>query len=207
MFMSEYAVNPVVLQERVTQALGSLLQSSSVRLGELTIVVKSDDYAKAALLLRDHADCKFEQMIDLCGVDYSTYKNQSWEGARFCVVLHLLSVSLNQRVRLKVFVPHDDAPTVRSVCNVWSSADWFEREAFDLFGIVFEGHEDLRRILTDYGFIGHPFRKDFPLMGHVEMRYDAEQQRVVYQPVTIEPREITPRIIREENYGGLQQAR
>lgn len=205
--MTEYAVNPVVLQERVVQALGGLLQSSSVRLGELTIVVDAHDYGAVVLLLRDHPDCKFEQMIDLCGVDYSTYKDQPWEGMRFCVVLHLLSVSLNQRVRLKVFAPDDAAPQVRSVCDVWSSANWFEREAFDLFGIVFEGHEDLRRILTDYGFIGHPFRKDFPMLGHVEMRYDAEQKRVVYQPVTIEPREITPRIIREENYGGLQQAR
>ncbi|PIQ51813.1 MAG: NADH-quinone oxidoreductase subunit C [Comamonadaceae bacterium CG12_big_fil_rev_8_21_14_0_65_59_15] len=205
--MTEFAVNPVVLQERVARALGDLLQSSVVRLGELTLVVKAEDYHKVVLVLRDHPECKFEQMIDLCGVDYSTYKNQPWEGMRFCVVLHLLSVSLNQRVRLKVFLPDDEAPMLRSVCDVWSSANWFEREAFDLFGIVFEGHEDLRRILTDYGFIGHPFRKDFPMSGHVEMRYDAEQRRVVYQPVTIEPREITPRIIREENYGGLQQAR
>lgn len=202
--MTVYAVNPLVLKEQVDKALGELLESSSVRLGELTVVVKAENYLQAVLLLRDHADCQFEQLIDLCGVDYSTYKNNSWTGQRFCVVLHLLSVTLNQRVRLKVFVPDDDAPVVRSVCDVWSAANWFEREAFDLFGIVFEGHEDLRRILTDYGFIGHPFRKDFPMLGHVEMRYDAEQKRVVYQPVTIEPREITPRIIREENYGGLQ---
>ncbi len=202
--MTVHAINPLVLKEQVDKALGALLESSSVRLGELTIVVKAENYIKAVLLLRDHADCQFEQLIDLCGVDYSTYKNSSWEGSRFCVVLHLLSVSLNQRVRLKVFLPDDVAPSLPSVCDIWSAANWFEREAFDLFGIVFEGHEDLRRILTDYGFIGHPFRKDFPMLGHVEMRYDAEQKRVVYQPVTIEPREITPRIIREENYGGLQ---
>lgn len=202
--MTVHAINPLVLKEQVEKALGALIESSSVLLGELTIVVKAENYIKAALTLRDQADCRFEQMIDLCGVDYSTYKNSTWEGPRFCVVLHLLSVSLNQRVRVKVFVPDDLAPCVPSVCDIWSSANWFEREAFDLFGIVFEGHEDLRRILTDYGFIGHPFRKDFPMLGHVEMRYDAEQKRVVYQPVTIEPREITPRIIREENYGGLQ---
>lgn len=202
--MTVHAINPLVLKEQVDKALGALIESSSVLLGELTIVVRAENYIKAALTLRDHADCRFEQMIDLCGVDYSTYKNSTWEGPRFCVVLHLLSVSLNQRVRVKVFVPDDLAPCVPSVCDIWSAANWFEREAFDLFGIVFEGHEDLRRILTDYGFIGHPFRKDFPMLGHVEMRYDAEQKRVVYQPVTIEPREITPRIIREENYGGLQ---
>lgn len=205
--MTVYAVNPLVLKERVDNALAGLLESSAVRLDELTVVVKAENYIAAAHVLRDHADCQFEQMIDLCGVDYSTYKNGVWDGARFCVVLHLLSVSLNQRVRVKVFVPDDLAPSLPSICGIWSAANWFEREAFDLFGIVFEGHEDLRRILTDYGFIGHPFRKDFPLSGHVEMRYDAEQKRVVYQPVTIEPREITPRIIREENYGGLHQAR
>jgi len=202
--MIVHAINPLVLKEQVDKALGALLESSSVRLGELTIFVKAENYMPAVLALRDHADCQFEQLIDLCGVDYSTYKNSSWDGLRFCVVLHLLSVSLNQRVRLKVFVPDDSASSLPSVCDIWSAANWFEREAFDLFGIVFEGHEDLRRILTDYGFIGHPFRKDFPMLGHVEMRYDAEQKRVVYQPVTIEPREITPRIIREENYGGLQ---
>lgn len=205
--MTVYAVNPLVLKERVDNALAGLLESSAVRLDELTVVVKAENYIAAAHVLRDHVDCQFEQMIDLCGVDYSTYKNGAWDGARFCVVLHLLSVSLNQRVRVKVFVPDDLAPSLPSICGIWSAANWFEREAFDLFGIVFEGHEDLRRILTDYGFIGHPFRKDFPLSGHVEMRYDAEQKRVVYQPVTIEPREITPRIIREENYGGLHQAR
>jgi NADH-quinone oxidoreductase subunit C len=153
-------------------------------------------------LLRDAPGCRFEQLIDLCGVDYSSYRDQVWEGDRFCVVTHLLSISLNQRVRLKVFAPNEDLPIVDSLIGLWASANWFEREAFDLYGIVFEGHPDLRRILTDYGFIGHPFRKDFPLSGHVEMRYDEEQKRVVYQPVTIEPREITPHIIREDNYGG-----
>jgi NADH-quinone oxidoreductase subunit C len=142
-------------------------------------------------------------MMDLCGVDYSEYKDGRGASSRFCVVLHLLSVSLNQRVRLKVFAADDEMPVLASVVDIWNAANWFEREAFDLFGIVFEGHNDLRRILTDYGFIGHPFRKDFPLSGHVEMRYDAESKRVIYQPVTIEPREITPRIIREDNYGGL----
>jgi NADH-quinone oxidoreductase subunit C len=139
----------------------------------------------------------------LCGVDYSEYPQGSPDGLRYCVVSQLLSVSLNQRVRLKVYAPNDDMPMVDSISDIWNSANWFEREAFDLFGIVFDGHLDLRRILTDYGFIGHPFRKDFPLSGHVEMRYDAEQGRVIYQPVTIEAREITPRIVREENYGGL----
>jgi NADH-quinone oxidoreductase subunit C len=201
--MTLHAVNPLSLKLHVDAALGGLLKSSAVAFGELTVEVAAADYFQAAKILRDDPTCRFEQMVDLCGVDYSTYKNEALVGSRYCVVLHLLSVSLNQRVRLKVFVPDDLAPMVPSVCGIWSSANWFEREAFDLFGIVFEGHNDLRRILTDYGFIGHPFRKDFPVLGHMEMRYDAEQKRVVYQPVTIEPREITPRIIREENYGGL----
>lgn len=200
--MTVYAVNPHTLKTQVDAALGDLVKSSAVALDELTVVVDAANYFQAAQILRDHPACCFEQMVDLCGVDYSTYKNEAWTGPRFCVVLHLLSVSLNQRVRLKAFVPDDLAPVMPSICELWSSANWFEREAFDLFGIVFEGHDDLRRILTDYGFIGHPFRKDFLMLGHVEMRYDAEQKRVVYQPVTIEPREITPRIIREENYGG-----
>jgi NADH-quinone oxidoreductase subunit C len=202
--MTLYAVNTQTLKGQIDAALGELIQSSDIRLNELTVVVNAEDYLQAVTILRDHPDCRFEQMMDLCGVDYLSYKNLPLAGPRFCVVLHLLSVSLNQRVRLKVFVPDDDAPVVASICEIWSAANWFEREAFDLYGIVFEGHDDLRRILTDYGFIGHPFRKDFPMLGHVEMRYDAEQGRVVYQPVTIEPREITPRIIREENYGGLQ---
>ncbi len=201
--MTDYAIDPVQLQATVLAALGDLAASSVLRLGELSVVVNVAHYAKAAKLLRDAPGCRFEQLIDLCGVDYATYKDQPQSGLRYCVVLHLLSVSLNQRVRLKVFAPDDLSPVVPSVCDIWSAANWFEREAFDLFGIVFEGHDDLRRILTDYGFVGHPFRKDFPVSGHVEMRYDAEQKRVVYQPVTIEPREITPRIIRENNYGGF----
>ena len=178
-------------------------QLITVALGEVTVVVAASDYHAAALTLRDAPGCQFEQLIDLCGLDYSEYPAGSPDGLRFGVVSHLLSVSLNQRLRLKVYAPDDDFPVLPSVTDIWSGANWFEREAFDLFGIVFEGHTDLRRILTDYGFIGHPFRKDFPLSGHVEMTYDTEQRRVVYQPVTIEPREITPRIIREENYGGL----
>ena len=201
--MTLYAVNPLTIKAHVDAALGEMLVSSVVKLGELTVVVDAVNYLQSAKILRDDPNCRFEQLIDLCGVDYSTYRDEPQVGRRFCVVSHLLSVSLNQRVRLKVFAPQDDFPVVQSVCDIWSSANWFEREAFDLFGVVFEGHDDLRRILTDYGFIGHPFRKDFPISGHVEMRYDAEQKRVVYQPVTIEPREITPRIIREDNYGGL----
>ena len=201
--MTAFAVHPEALKETVAAALGGLARRISLRLGEVEAVVSADDYLAAATLLRDDATCKFEQLIDLCGVDYSDYREGGWEGQRYCVVTHLLSVSLNQRLRLKVFAPDDDLPVVDSLNDVWSAANWFEREAFDLYGIVFEGHNDLRRILTDYGFIGHPFRKDFPTSGHVEMRYDAEQKRVIYQPVTIEPREITPRIIREDNYGGL----
>ena len=187
----------------VQAALGERVKHIALALGEVTVVVDAADYLAAAQLLRDAAGCLFEQLLDLCAVDYSTYGDGAYQGPRFCVVSHLLSVSLNQRMRLKVFAPEDDMPMVESLTTVWNSANWFEREAFDLFGVVFEGHEDLRRLLTDYGFIGHPFRKDFPLSGHVEMRYDADQRRVVYQPVSIEPREITPRIIREENYGGV----
>lgn len=200
--MTMYAVNVQATQTSIESALGNLLADSHIRLGELTIVVDAANYLQAAKILRDAPGCCFEQLMDLCAVDYSTYRDEPQRGARYCVVSHLLSVSLNQRVRVKVFAPDDNFPVVASVCEIWNSANWFEREAFDLFGIIFEGHSDLRRILTDYGFIGHPFRKDFPVSGHVEMRYDAEQKRVVYQPVTIEPREITPRIIREQNYGG-----
>ena len=201
--MTNYAVNPQTIKVNIDAALGDLALSSVLRLDELTVVVDAAHYLQAAKILRDDPTCRFEQLVDLCGVDYSTYKNETRTGLRFCIVCHLLSVSLNQRVRLKVFAPDDGLPLVPSLVDVWSSANWFEREAFDLFGVVFEGHPDLRRILTDYGFIGHPFRKDFPMLGHVEMRYDAEQKRVIYQPVTIEPREITPRIIREDNYGGM----
>ncbi len=200
--MSDVAVHPEVLRESISAALGDLARNVTVALGEVTVVVTPANYLAAMRTLRDAPRCRFDLLSDLCGVDYSTYGDGLWEGARFCVVSHLLSLELNQRVRVKVFCTDDDMPVVASVNVLWNSANWFEREAFDLFGIVFEGHEDLRRILTDYGFIGHPFRKDFPISGHVEMRYDAEAQRVVYQPVSIEPREITPRVIREEQYGG-----
>ena len=194
--------SPEALKQAIESALGDRISRIDQNLGETTVVVAASAYADAAALLRDAPGCQFEQMLDLCGVDYSAYGDGVYEGPRFCVVLHLLSISLNQRIRLKVFCPVDDFPVVASVNSIWNSANWYEREAFDLFGIMFEGHADLRRILTDYGFIGHPFRKDFPVTGHVEMRYDAEQKRVVYQPVTIENREITPRIIREDNYAG-----
>ena len=204
--MSVYAVDPQVLKNVVAEALGDKVRHIDLALGEVTVVVSSADYLATARILRDTPGCNFELLVDLCGVDYSEYKENrdgAFDGRRYCVVSHLLSVSLNQRLRLKVFAPDDNVPVVASLGEVWSSVNWFEREAFDLFGIVFAGHSDLRRILTDYGFIGHPFRKDFPTTGHVEMRYDAQQKRVIYQPVTIEPREITPRIVREDNYGGL----
>lgn len=188
-------------QAAVTAALGDKLKRSVVALGELTIWVKPSDYLASALILRDTPGCQFEQLLDLCGIDYSEYGNGLYDGPRYCVASHLLSISLNQRVRLKVFCEEDDFPVLPSLTQVWNSVNWFEREAFDLFGIIFEGHDDLRRILTDYGFIGHPFRKDFPVYGNVEMRYDPEQGRVVYQPVTIDPREVIPRVIREDGYG------
>jgi NADH-quinone oxidoreductase subunit C len=166
--------------------------------GELTVEVRAQDYRRVAEALRSRGG--FEQLIDLCGMDYAAYADAPREGPRFAAVLHLLSVQNNWRLRLRAFCPEDDFPVLPSIIEVWPAADWFEREAFDLFGIIFEGHPDLRRILTDYGFVGHPFRKDFPLSGHVEMRYDPEQRRVIYQPVTIEPREVTPRIVREPNY-------
>lgn len=191
-----------VLKSAVERVLGDKVVSAKIALGELTIVCKSVNVTDAMTTLRDHPELAFEQCIDVCGMDYSTYQNQPQDGLRFAVVYHLLSLTHNTRLRVRVFAEDDDFPVVPSVVEIWNTANWFEREAFDLFGIIFEGHPDLRRILTDYGFVGHPFRKDFPLSGHVEMRYDAAQQRVIYQPVTIEPREITPRIIREENYGG-----
>ncbi len=200
--MTDFAISPEALQTQIADTLGAKARSITLALGEVTAVVGAADYLAAATLLRDAPACRFEQLIDLCGLDYSEYREGLWEGERFCVVTHLLSVSLNQRVRLKVFVPNEDLPVIDSLTGIWNGAGWFEREAFDLYGIVFEGHDDLRRILTDYGFIGHPFRKDFPVSGHVEMRYDAEQKRVIYQPVSIEPREITPRVIREDNYAG-----
>ena len=201
--MTSVAIHPDVLKDTIAVVLGDKVKSLTVALAEVTLVVSAGDYLASMQLLRDAPGCKFEQLIDICGVDYSAYRDTVWDGLRYGVVSHLLSVSLNQRVRVKVFCPEDDFPVVPSVTALWSSANWFEREAFDLYGIVFEGHDDLRRILTDYGFIGHPFRKDFPLSGHVEMRYDDVLKRVVYQPVSIEPREVTPRIIREDNYGGL----
>lgn len=200
--MTAVAIRPEELKKNIAAALGAKARQVTLALDEVTVTVAAADYLESMRILRDSDACKFEQLIDLCGVDYSTYADAVQEGARYAVVSHLLSVSLNQRVRVKVFCADDDFPMVASVAELWNSANWYEREAFDLFGIVFDGHNDLRRILTDYGFIGHPFRKDFPLSGHVEMRY-AEQRRVVYEPVSIEPREITPRIVREDKYGGL----
>jgi NADH-quinone oxidoreductase subunit C len=191
------------LQAALEAALGEKITKLVRDRGEIAITVRAADYHAVALQLRDDPSLAFEQLIDLCGMDMSGWKDQPWDGPRFVVVSQLLSVRRNWRLRLKVYAPDDDLPLVASVTDVWNSANWFEREAFDLYGLLFEGHADLRRILTDYGFIGHPMRKDFPVTGHVEMRYDAEQKRVIYQPVTIEPREITPRIVREENYGGL----
>jgi NADH-quinone oxidoreductase subunit C len=191
------------LESALRAALGARLASLTTALGEVTIVVKAGDYLAAAQTLRDDPRLAFEQLVDLCGVDYSTFGDGTWDGARFAAVSHLLSLTHNWRVRLRTFAPDDAFPVVPSLTGLWPAANWYEREAFDLFGIMFTGHADLRRILTDYGFVGHPFRKDFPISGNVEMRYDPEQKRVVYQPVTIEPREITPRILREDQYGDL----
>lgn len=185
-------------------SLGDLCVSATTALGELTVVAKAEHLLNVAEKLRDAPELKFEQLIDLCGMDYSAFGDGAWDGQRYAVVYHLLSISYNCRLRLRVFAADDDFPVVNSVIGVWPSANWYEREAFDLYGIMFTGHPDLRRLLTDYGFIGHPFRKDFPLSGNVEMRYDPDKQRVIYQPVTIEPREITPRIIREEQYGNSE---
>jgi NADH-quinone oxidoreductase subunit C len=189
------------LEAALRNALGEHIQSLTTALGEITLVVKAADYLAAMRVLRDHNDLRFEELVDLCGVDYSIYGDGIWDGARFAAVSHLLSISHNWRVRVRVFAPDDEMAVLPSVMDIWPSANWYEREAFDLFGILFDGHNDLRRILTDYGFIGHPFRKDFPVSGYVEMRYDSEQKRVIYQPVTIEPREIVPRVIREDQYG------
>lgn len=196
--------------EKLSSALQNVLNgklfSLNQHLKEITITVQSQDLLDVAEILRDHPDLNFDMLIDLCGVDYSAYTHDSFAGEgrqnrRFAVVYHFLSINLNHRLRLRVFVDDDEFPMVDSVIGTWPSANWFEREAFDLYGIIFSNHPDLRRILTDYGFIGNPFRKDFPLSGHVEMRYDADQKRVIYQPVTIEPREITPYVIREDAYG------
>lgn len=194
-------LTPEALLARLRDTLDDQIASARLALGEVTLEVNADGWHALALRLRDEPGLAFDTLIDLCGMDYASYRDGDRAGPRFAVVVHLLSVARNHRVRVRVACPDDDLPMVASVVDVWPVANWFEREAFDLYGIVFEGHPDLRRILTDYGFIGHPFRKDFPLSGHVEMRYDPEQKRVIYQPVSIEPREVTPRIRREENYG------
>jgi NADH-quinone oxidoreductase subunit C len=191
------------LRAALEQTLGDRIVTLITDRGELTLTVKAADYAAVALTLRDEPSLRFEQLIDLAGLDYSAWRDGDYSGPRYCIAVHLLSVHHNWRVRLKVFAPDDDMPLLASVTPIWNGANWFEREAFDLYGIVFDGHEDLRRILTDYGFIGHPFRKDFPTTGHVEMTYDPVTKRVLYQPITIELREITPRVIREDNYGNL----
>jgi NADH-quinone oxidoreductase subunit C len=191
------------LKKAIASELGARVVALDEALGELTLVARSEDQVSVAQSLRDAPALRFEQLSDLCGVDYSAYGNGAWNGARFAVVIHLLSVTHNWRLRVRSFIADENFPTIDSVTGVWPNANWYEREAFDLYGIMFSGHTDLRRILTDYGFVGHPFRKDFPLSGNVEMRYDTEQKRVIYQPVTIEPREVTPRIVREDNYGDL----
>jgi len=193
------------LKSNLEAALGSRIVSLTQALGEITVVVNAADYLSVAQTLHDDARLGFAQLMDLCGVDYSAYGEgvSAWKGARFAATSQLLSMEHNWRVRLRVFAEDDDFPVVETLCGIWNNANWYEREAFDLFGIMFSGHPDLRRILTDYGFIGHPFRKDFPISGQVEMRYDPQQKRVIYQPVTIEPREITPRVIREDQYGDL----
>lgn len=191
------------LSQTLQEVFGEKLQSLVQDCGEVTIEVAAADYLQVALTLRDHADLHFEQLMDVSGLDYSVFGNREWTGKRFASAAHLLSIRHNWRLRLRVFAEDDAFPVLDSLCDLWSSANWFEREAFDLYGIMYAGHPDLRRILTDYGFVGHPFRKDFPVSGYVEMRYDPEQGRVVYQPVTIEPRENTPRIVREESYGDV----
>ena len=190
---------------KLQAALGAILGERATLIhavDELTLECAAADYHSIMQTLRDHDELHFEQLLDLCGVDYSTYKNQEWHGKRFAAVSHLLSIKHNWRLRVRVWADDDSFPMVDSVVDLYNAADWYEREAFALYGILFNNHPDLRRILTDYGFVGHPFRKDFPISGHVEMRYDEAEGRVIYQPVTIEPREITPRIVREEQYGG-----
>lgn len=192
---------PETLEDALRASLGDSIRSLVERLGEITVVIDAASHARVAARLRDDPALRFDTLVDLCGVDYRDYGGGAWSGPRFAVVMHLLSVAHNWRLRVRTFCADEDMPVVASVTDVWPVANWFEREAFDLFGIVFEGHGDLRRILTDYGFVGHPFRKDFPVSGYVEMRYDPEQKRVVYQPVTIEPREVVPRIVRDDRYG------
>ena len=196
-------LTPEVLLERLEEALGEKLVSGKVALGEVTIEVRPEHWHDIAVQLRDDPGLRFDELIDLCGLDYSTYAGVGREEGRYAAVMHLLSVARNHRVRVRAFCADDEFPVIASVVDVWKAADWFEREAFDLVGIIFDGHPDLRRILTDYGFIGHPFRKDFPVHGQVEMRYDPEQKRVIYQPVSIDLREVTPRIIREEHFGDV----
>ena len=191
-----------LLSAQLKLALGAYITKLDVAFCEISIECKVENLLEVCAKLRDHAELKFEQLIDLCGVDYSDFKEGQWEGARYAVVLHLLSVTLNQRVRLRIFAQDDDFPVLPTLVDIWPVANWYEREAFDLFGIMFENHPDLRRILTDYGFVGHPFRKDFPMIGNVEMRYDHEQQRVIYQPVSIEQRNNVPRVIRDEGSHG-----
>lgn len=198
------AADLITLRDHLSGLLGDKLVSVQDKLEELTVVIRAVDLLSVMSSLRDAEKLRFEQMIDLCGMDYSEYGDGAWEGKRFAVVYHLLSVTHNQRLRVRVFAEEDGFPVLPSIVDVWPCANWFEREAFDLFGIVFTGHPDLRRLLTDYGFVGSPFRKDFPLSGHVEMKYDPAQQRVVYQPVSIEPREVTPRIVRDELYGSVR---
>ena len=189
-----------MLKDIIADALGNKATLIVAALDELTVEVAAKDWLAACTLLRDHHKCRFDTLIDLCGVDYSTYGELGRESQKYAVVAHLLSVTLNQRIRVRCFAQDDDFPVVASLVDIWPSANWYEREAFDLFGVIFEGHPDLRRLLTDYGFVGHPFRKDFPTSGYVEMRYDPEQRRVLYQPVTIEPRENVPRVIRDNSY-------
>ena len=193
-----------LLEEQLRSVFGERARSIDDSLGELTMEVPAEALGGLMIELRDHPRLRFAQLIDLCGVDYAKYAAARDSAKRFAVVYHLLSIEHNQRLRVRVYCEEDEFPAVESVVEIWPSANWFEREAFDLYGIVFTGHPDLRRLLTDYGFVGHPFRKDFPISGNVEMRYDPEQQRVIYQPVTIEPREIVPRVVREENYGDVE---
>ena len=195
-------MHPKDLYSAAQRILAGKADKVLLALDEVTVECRPEHYLDIMQTLQDHEEMHFELLVDLCGVDYSTYKNEPWSGKRFAVVSQLLSVKNNQRIRVRVWAENDDFPLVQSVINIYNGADWYEREAFDMYGIVFENHPDLRRILTDYGFVGHPFRKDFPISGYVEMRYDETEKRVIYQPVTIEPREITPRVVREENYGG-----
>lgn len=196
--------NVETLRSTLQKVLGKMVKKAEIMTGQLVVEVSPEHYLDVCRKLRDDSTCQFEILLDVCGLDYSSYRNGEYDGPRYWVVLQLLSVTLNQRVRVKVACADDDLPCIPSLVELWPSANWFERETFDMFGIVFEGHPDLRRILTDYGFIGHPLRKDFPVSGHVEMIYDEKERRVIYKPVSIEPREIVPRIIREEGYGGLK---